>query len=131
MEKISGHTNESIVYPLNRAIVREMLHEALLKGVEADKVFKKAPQIELPTFKFYTHELDKKVVKDKALALDLKKTAALTKADEIAFDSLAAAALATKDVEIIREYWLSDRGLVSIRSAIIAGISVLVTVILI
>ena len=63
--KISDHTNESIVYPLNRAIVREMLDEALLKGVEADKVFKKAPEIELPTFKFYTHELDKKVVKDK------------------------------------------------------------------
>ena len=49
------------------------MDEALLKGVEADKVFKKAPQIELLTFKFYTHELDKKVVKDKALALDLKK----------------------------------------------------------
>ena len=65
------------------------------------------------------------------MAIDLKKTAALPKADEIAFDSLAAAALATKDVEIIREYWLSDRGLVSICSAIIAGISGLVTVILI
>ena len=51
------------------------------------------------------------MVQDKALALDLEKTAALTKADEIAFDSVAAAALATMDVEIIKEYWLSDRGL--------------------
>ena len=38
-EKISGHTNESIVYPLNRAIVKEMVDEALVEGV--DKVFKK------------------------------------------------------------------------------------------
>ena len=71
------------------------------------------------------------MVQDKALALDLEKTAGLTKADEIAFDSLAAAALATKDVEIIKEYWLSDRGLVSIISAIIARISVVATIILI
>ena len=40
--KISGHTNESVVYPLNRAIVRAMMDEASLKVVEADKVFKNA-----------------------------------------------------------------------------------------
>ena len=39
--------------------------------------------------------------------------------------------MATKDVEIIKDYWLSDRELVSVCSAIVAGISVLVTIILI
>ena len=95
-----------------------MTDEASIDGVEADTVFKRVQKLELPPFKFYTHELDKKVVKNKALALDLeRKTAALAKADEITFDTLAAAALATKDVEIIREYLLTDRGLVSIYSA--------------
>ena len=104
-ETISGRTIESVIYPWNRAIIRAIMDEASLNGIQVDKVFKSAPKIELPAFKFYTNELDKKVVKDKNLALDLEKTAALAKTDEIAFDSLAAAALATKNVEIIRAYW--------------------------
>ena len=59
------------------------------------------------------------------------KKAALTKTDEIAFDSQAAAALATKAVEIIRENLLTDRDLVCICSAIAAIFSILVTVVLI
>ena len=73
--KISCHTDESVVYPLNRAIVRAMLDETSLNGVEANRVFKSAPKLEFPSFKFYTHDLDKKAVKDKTLALDLDKTA--------------------------------------------------------
>ena len=65
------------------------------------------------------------------MALDLDKTAELTKTDEIVFDSLAAAALATNDVEIVRQYWFSDRGLVTICSAIAAGLSILVASILV
>ena len=61
------------------------------------------------------------------MALDFDKTAELTKTDEIVFDSLAAAALATNDVEIVRQYWSSDRGLITICSAIAAGLSILVT----
>ena len=33
--QISGQTNECVVYPLNRAIVRAMLDETSLNGVEA------------------------------------------------------------------------------------------------
>ena len=102
-----------------------------LNGIQADKVFKSTPKIELPVLKFYINELDKKVVKNKSLALDLKKTAALAKTDEIAFDSLAAAALATNDVEIIRAYWWTDRGLVTICSAVTACIYISITTVLI
>ena len=108
-----------------------MVYEASLNEVEANKLFGSASKAELPTFTFYIHEFYKKVVKVKNLALDLDKTAALATTDDIAFDSLEAAALATKDVEIIRDYWFSDRGLVSICSAIAAGISILVTTVLI
>ena len=111
--------------------MRAILDETSLNGVEANRVFKIAPKLELPSFKFYTHDLDKKVVKDKTLAIDLDKTAELTKTDETVFDSLTEAALATNDVEIVRQYWSSDRGLVAICSAIAAGLSILVTAILV
>ena len=60
-------------------------------------------------------------MKEKTLALDLQQTAELAKTDEIAFDSLAAAALDTQDVAIIRQFWFTDLGLVSICSAICSG----------
>ena len=120
-----------MVYPLNRAIVRAMLDETSLNGVEANRVFNSAPKLELASFKFYTHDLDKKVVNDKTLALDLDKTEELAKTNEIVFDSLVAAALATNDVEIVRQYWSTDRGLVTICSAIAAGVSILVTSVLV
>ena len=41
------------------------------------------------------------------------------------------AALATNDVEIVRQYWSTDRGLVNICSAIAAGLSILVTSVLV
>ena len=65
------------------------------------------------------------------MALDLDKTTELAKTDEIVFDSLAAAALATNDVEIVRQYWFTDRGLVGICSAIAAGLSILVNSVLV
>ena len=58
--KISGHTNENVVNPLNLAIVKAMLDETSLNGVEAIRIVKSVPKLEIPSFKFYTHDLDKK-----------------------------------------------------------------------
>ena len=43
--QISVHTNESVIYPLNRAIVRAMLDETSLNGVETNRVFKSASKL--------------------------------------------------------------------------------------
>ena len=75
---------------MNRGIIRAIMDEASLNGIQANKVFKSTPKIEFRVFKCYTSELDKKVVMDNNLTLDLEKTAALAKTNEIAFDSLAA-----------------------------------------
>ena len=73
--QISGHTNESVVHPLNASIVKAKLDEMSLNDVEANIVFKSATKLELPTLKCYTHDVDKKVVKDKSFAVALDKTA--------------------------------------------------------
>ena len=57
------HANKPEIH-LNGAIIKAMMDDASINGIQADKVFKSAPKIELPAVKFYTYELDKKVVKD-------------------------------------------------------------------
>ena len=100
------------------------------KRVEANRVFKSAPKLGLPSFKFYTHDLNKRLLRIKRWLLTLIKRHNWRKQTKL-FDSLAAAALATNAVEIVRQYWFTDRSLVTICSTIAAGLSILVTSILV
>lgn len=81
--------NITKVHPVNLALLQEFFSAESLTSLSGDTLYPEAISVEIPKLHLYNHSFSHLLANDKAIHLSLKKIAAATKQDSVAFKSLA------------------------------------------
>jgi hypothetical protein len=101
--------NTTVQHITNIALISQFFNNNTIESLSADLLQASAPQITLPEFKFYTHNISEKFAQDNKIKLDLSKAAKSIVDDGVIIQGLSEAVV-LGEIAVDSNFWLSIPG---------------------